>query len=99
MLKDEYDEDLRSFLEKLLERDELKGALQGIAKQVIAKGVKSMSEKQRSTVDSFVEGYKKNNECEMCSNGNVSALTDYIEIADEGICSMCQYDKEKYMKD
>jgi hypothetical protein len=99
MLRDEYDEDFTSFLKTLLEQDRLQGALQGIAKQAISKGVNSLSEKQKEVVDNFIEQYKEKNVCERCSNGNVSSLSDYIEIADDGLCSMCQYDREKYMRD
>jgi len=99
MLDDEANEELTSFLTELDEREELQGALSGIAKQAIAKGVPSLSEKQRDVVDKFVDHYKENRTCEMCSNGNVSGLMDYIEIEDTGICSMCQYDKDKYMNE
>ncbi len=99
MMDDEVNDDLVEFLRILSEREELKGALNGIAKQVIAKGADSMSDKQQAVVEKFVEYYKSNNECQRCVNGNVSKLTDYIEIADEGLCPMCQYDKEQQMKD
>ena len=99
MLDKDYDDELIDFLKKLLEKDELNGAIEGIAKQVIAKGVKSMSEKQTNVINEFVDSYRNQYECERCSNGNVSTLTDYIFIAENGLCPMCEYDREKYMQD
>jgi hypothetical protein len=98
MMDDEVDDALIDFLKELSQRDELKGALNGIAKQVISKGVKSMSEKQKEVIDNFTTQYKRNHTCERCSNGNISVLSDYIHVADYGLCPMCQYDKEQYMK-
>jgi hypothetical protein len=48
-----------------------------------------MSEKQKNVVDTFVENYKMKNQCDRCVNGNISALTDYIVVADNGLCPMC----------
>lgn len=99
MLDDEADGELIDFLKELDKRDELEGALSGITKQALGKGVRSLSTIQKAVIDGFVEKYRKNHTCEMCSNGNVSTLMDYIEIEDEGICSMCQYDRDKFMRD
>lgn len=99
MLDDEAHAELVDFLKELDSRDELQGALSGIAKQAIGKGVRSLSDKQKAVIDSFVDNYRRNHTCEMCSNGNVSTLMDYIEIEDEGICSMCQYDRDKFMRE
>ena len=68
-----------------MERQELEGALNGIAQQVVTRCVRSMSEKQKAVVDALVTRYKKENVCEKYSNGNVSALSDYIFIADKGM--------------
>lgn len=89
--------DLIDFLKELTEREELKGVSSGIAKQVIHKGVRSMSKKQKAVINNVVESYKKNNKCEICNNTNVNALTDYINIAEYGLCPMCEHDKEKFM--
>lgn len=99
MLDDKENNDLIDFLERLIETDEISGIANGIAKQVIDKGVDSMSEKQKSIIDNLVDSYRKNNECERCLNGNISILTDYLFIAENGLCPMCEYDKEKVMKD
>ncbi|WP_310395547.1 hypothetical protein [Hymenobacter sp.] len=92
-------DELIDFLKLLLDREELSGALNGIAKQVVTKGAESMTDTQRSVVEGYLESYKSKHECEVCSNDNVSSLTDYIEIADEGVCPTCQYVKEKYMNE
>lgn len=92
-------DELVDFFQQLLEREELSGAVEGIAKQIVARGTESMVGAQRSVVENYVESYKSKHECEICSNDNVSELTDYIEIADEGVCPTCQYDKEKFMNE
>lgn len=99
MFDNEENNDLIDFLKQLVETEEISGVANGIAKQVIDKGVNSMSEKQKSVIEKLVEGYRNNNECEMCVNGNVSNLTDYLFIAENGLCPMCEYDREKFMKD
>ena len=101
MIEDEECDYLNDFLKQLLERDELQGALFGIAKVVITKGESSLSDKQKNVLDSFIENYKKHNSCEKCSNGNISNLTDYIEVADNSwnLCPMCEYDREKYISE
>jgi hypothetical protein len=101
MLDQEYNSDLTEFLKELIDREEINDVPLGIAKQVVDKGVDSMSEKQKIVIEGFVESYKKDIVCERCSNGNVSNLTDYISIKDNtwDLCPMCQYDKEQFMKD
>ena len=101
MFKEEHNADLTDFLKELIEREEIKDAALRIAKQVLDKGVDSMSEKQKSVIENFVDYYTKNVECERCSNGNVTTFTDYIFIKDNshGLCSMCEYDREQFMKD
>lgn len=92
-------DELVEFLKMLLERQELTGVIQGIAKQVTTRGVDSMTDTQRGIVNNYVQSYKSKNECNVCSNDNVSDLTDYIEIADEGVCATCQRNQEKFLID
>lgn len=99
MFDNEQNDDLIDFLTQLLEQDELNGAVEGIAKQVIDKGVELMSEKQKSAIDGFVENYKSKFECERCSNGNVSSLSDYIFLSENDLCPMCESDREKFMNE
>jgi hypothetical protein len=99
MMDNEENNDLIDFLKVLVETDEIKGAANGIAKQVIDKGVDSMSPKQKTVIDNIVEEYKNKNVCERCTNGNVNALTDYLFIAENGLCPMCEYDREKIMRE
>ncbi len=101
MFEEEYNADLIDFLKELIEREEIKDVALGISKQVIDKGVDSMSEKQKNVIESVVDYYTKNIKCERCLNGNVSTLTDYIFIKDNshGLCSMCDYDREQLMKE
>ncbi len=99
MEESEANGNIVEFLEEMLRRDEFTGALQGIAKQVVDKGVSSMSSKQRAVVDNFIESYREKNECDRCSNGNVTSLTDLIFISENGLCPMCDNDREKFMRD
>jgi hypothetical protein len=99
MEENEANGNLVEFLEELLRQDAFIGALQGIAKQAVGKGLKSLSPTQRDVVDKFVTGYKNAHECPRCSNGNVSSLTDLIFIAEKDLCPMCESDREKFMRD
>lgn len=101
MFDDEYNSNLIGFLKEMIDREEIKDVALGIAKQVISKGVDSMSDKQSKVINIFVESYIKDIECDHCSNGNVTNLTDYIFIKDssDNLCPMCNYDMEKFMKD
>lgn len=99
MMENEYNEDLTVFLKQLLEKDQLSGAIEGITKQLIDKGVDSLKGAQKPVIDSFVENYTSKIVCERCSNGNVSVLTDYIFIDENGLCPMCEYDREKFMEE
>lgn len=95
----EANDDLVDFLRSLLQRGELAGALEGVAKQATDRGIESLHINQKNLIDNFVEKYKSRYECKVCLNGNVSSLSDYIEIADEGMCAICQYDGEKAMRE
>lgn len=99
MLENQYNEGLIDFLKELLNKDELKGAIEGITKQILDQGIESLKGKQRPVIDSFVKKYIENNTCERCDNGNVSVLTDYIFISENRLCPMCEYDREKFMRD
>ena len=99
MMRNEEQGDLISFLERLIEREEIEDVALGIAKLAVDKGVEHLSSKQRMVIDSQVDRYKNSQTCSQCENSNVSSLQDYLEIADEGYCSMCQYDQAKYMKE
>jgi len=54
------------------------------------KGIKALKGKQRPVIESFVDKYMENFECEICSNGNVNSLQDYMYIEEVGICSTCE---------
>jgi hypothetical protein len=99
LLHQRENDELVEFLQALSTRGELIGAVEGITKQIVGKGIESLSYSQKKAIDDYVDGYKRKHECSVCQNGNVSSLSDYIEIADEGMCSMCQYDHEKFMKE
>jgi excinuclease UvrABC ATPase subunit len=87
------------FLKNLYDRDELKNPIDGIAKYLFQNGIHSLSEKQKAVVDNFIEGYKNRHSCKNCQGDNISNLSDYIEIADCGLCPMCQYEQEQLERD
>ncbi len=95
----ENEREITDFFEELLTRDELSGAIEGIAKQIVGKGEDSITGRQREVIDNYIQIYEKNNHCDRCSNGNVTCLTDLVYIADNKLCPMCDYDREKFMKD
>jgi hypothetical protein len=99
MLEDFINLDLIDFLKLLITREEINGVALGIAKQVINKGVSSMSERQENVIKKFVESYIEKISCDRCSNGNVTNLTDYVFIKDNSnsFCPMCESDWENYM--
>jgi hypothetical protein len=99
MMEDEDNLGLVEFMEELIKRDELIDPAAGIAKQVIAKGVNSLSDKQKVVIEKVVDIYKRKNKCEICVDGNISCLSDYIYINENGLCPMCEYDREKFMRD
>ena len=82
-----------------LAREEIIDPLKGIAKQLTVKGYASLSEAQKRIVEKFIEGYKQKHICDRCENGNVSSLQDYLYVADNGYCPMCEYDEQQFMKD
>lgn len=95
----ENDRDIADFFEELLRREALTGAIEGIAKQIIGRGENSMTGRQRAVVDNFIQAYENNNQCDRCGNGNVTSLTDLIFISENGLCPMCDNDREKFMRD
>ena len=88
--KRRMDEEYQSFFKELLVREEITDPLKGYA---------SLSEVQKRIVEKFIEGYKQKHICDRCQNGNVSSLQDYLYVADNGYCPMCEYDKQQFMKD
>ena len=99
MFDDEQNQQMEDFLRQLQERDELSVAVNGIYRQIRGRGFDSLSHLQKETLEKFLESYSGKNVCERCDNGNISNLTDYIEVADNGICPMCEYDRDKLMRD
>ena len=99
MIDDQINDDLSDFLKQLIDREELTGAtLNGIAKQVVSKGVNSLSVRQRAVLDNFITTYKTKNTCERCENDNINDLIDYIHVAEDGICPTCENDYERFMR-
>ena len=99
MFDKQHEDDLKDFLSQLMDRSELEGAIEGITKFLLTKGFNSLSDKQKYVLKNFAENYASDHECERCGNGNVAALTDHIFISENSLCPMCEYDREKFMRD
>ncbi len=99
MEESRFNDEIIEFLEEQLRCDELKGAAEGIAKFAIDNGVEKLSEEQRALIDSELAKFKKEHICERCDNDNVSTISEYIHLKDSDLCPMCEYDKEKFMRD
>lgn len=93
------EDELKDFFTRLLEMDELKDPLRGIAKQLISLGSKTLTEKQLAIVDKYVETFKNNVECSNCENINVNGLLDYLHIVEDGMCIDCRNSYEKMMRE
>jgi hypothetical protein len=99
MEENEANGNLEEFLEEMLKQDAFNGALEGIAKQAVDRGINSLTSRQREVVDKFVHNFEEQNKCPRCSNGNVTSLTDLIYISENELCPMCDNDREKFMRD
>ncbi len=97
-LQDEANDDLKEFYRIALERVLLSPPVDGIALQMLDKGVHTLSNKQRYHIDNYVDNYT-NIKCKVCHNDNVASLCDFYDIHEIGLCPMCQYDKQKFMED
>ena len=98
-MKSLKESDLVDFLEMASNTGEASDVLHGITKQVLNKGLNSLSDKQRIIVDNFVSEYTSNNICDSCRNDNVSSLTDYLFIAQDGRCPHCEAAYNKFMRE
>lgn len=89
--------DFKGYLKELVSLNYLEGTALGIAKQVITKGVNSLTDKQKyvfqnEVIDKYVKDY-----CERCSN---SIPWSEMSIAHEtGFCGWCQHQFEKLQND
>ncbi|HRE77125.1 MAG TPA: hypothetical protein PLL09_04785 [Flavobacterium sp.] len=102
MLELESENDLEDFLSQILDSNIiLHPAVSGIARQVLDKGVESMSERQKNVIDNFVNNFKNDHSCNGCVDGNIGSLTDYIYIFDnsDNLCPTCQNSWDKLMKE
>jgi hypothetical protein len=86
--------EMNEFLELLVDNGHLEGSALGITKQVIDKGVNSLSEKQKYVFDNEVLKEYVSNGCSICS-GNIVWYEQYQALENGGRCSSCDYQLNK----
>jgi len=85
----ENESTVQEILGYLLETDSLDGAARGIARQVIDKGLGSMSERQQVVFDRYISDYLIF-ECSRChSSFPAGEVVDAVADGD-GLCSWCK---------
>lgn len=85
-----------SYLQQLIDGEDIKGAAAGIAKKVIAEGEESLSGKQSYVFNEEVVKPYMHLKCEKC--GTPIDFDDAYEALHGGmLCQTCQYDRAKYM--
>ena len=87
------EEDFDGFVDDLIKSGRLDDKEAGIAKRMLDKGYDSLSDKQKYVFDKAIETNYVS-ECEMC--GCPIPWSEMLEALDNGgLCSHCQYVKEK----
>lgn len=87
-------EDYNDFLQQLIDGGDIDGAAAGITKSAIAKGIESLSNKQRFVFDRDIAGDFSQPECERC--GGIIPWTEaYHHIHHEKWCSGCKHSWNK----
>lgn len=94
------DDDLPGYLQQLIDLDHLEGASAGIARQVIARGVDSLSVKQRYIFEMEVV---KPHFRAYCEHGSCSIplceMYEAIHGDANGMCNYCAHMHEKAMRE
>ena len=93
---DHADEDdgLSEFLSELLEGDFLDGAAAGITRQVLDRGLDSLTEKQKFVFDRDVMQPFGNKPCEICQS-EIPMSEKAHALENGGMCNYCWHKMEK----
>ncbi|MDT8448432.1 MAG: hypothetical protein RRB13_16190 [bacterium] len=83
-------DELSSFVSDLLEGGYLEGAAAGIAKQVVDRGLESLSEKQRDVFEAQVIAKYGNQYCKKC-NSKLELYEIYEAMTEDGLCGSCAH--------
>lgn len=86
----ENDDGFMGFLESLTRNGHLEGAADGITKQVIARGVESLSEKQKYVFDNEVLANFVGGDCERCGS-DIPWSEKYAALDNGGLCDWCAH--------
>jgi hypothetical protein len=95
MPKYEHDREFEMYVSDLLDFGKLEGVVViGIAKQIVARGVSSLTPMQRKTFINY--GLRKGNYVDACEGCAESIpWSEMLFALDDGLCSYCRYKLEK----
>ena len=94
----EYETDFEDFLSSLVENDHLEGSALGITKQVIHKGVDSLSEKQKYVFNNEVIKNYESKSCNLCAC-EIPWSEMYQALDNGGFCGYCEHKLDKIEKE
>ncbi|MEL1244138.1 hypothetical protein AAEO56_07705 [Flavobacterium sp. DGU11] len=88
------------FFERLLVREYITNLnISGIAKHLTTKGYDSLSKDQLRVLQDFTAQFREKYECSQCYGTHMSGLLDYLEVLETGYCTICEIDRENYLRD
>lgn len=90
----EDDGGYNDFLQQIIDGEHLEGASLGIVKQVIDRGVASLSDKQKYVFETQVLDEFTISECSECG-GEIPWSEMYVAAVDTGMCSYCAHMVQK----
>jgi hypothetical protein len=86
--RDDQDAELQALLEHLLESGRLQGAAAGITRQVLARGEKTLSERQEWVYDTQVRAEYLTRVCGLCED--LIPLSEVLDsLGNGGLCAAC----------
>lgn len=88
--QDYHDDGLNEFLEWLINTGELRDAALGVTRQVIDRGIESLTAKQKEVFDVHVLGTHIIENCERCSHS--IPMSEMVAAKDNGgLCGYCEH--------
>ena len=87
-------DDISELLEDLVRYGHLYGAAEGIAKQVISRGLGSLSDKQREVFDKYIKQPYFKEHCERC-HSSIPGSELYAAWENGGYCGWCSHQMAK----
>lgn len=85
------------FFEEVLQRTNPLNNQQEVIKRAYINGLESLSNIELSKVKLFMTTYSKAHTCPICKNKNIRLVTDFIYVADFGMCPVCDYESDTFI--